>query len=219
VATAGIPVDDSLVNPGGILTRTRAQLDWELSDNHFLTLFADHKSADNFTSPLLDGVLNTRADVSNIDRLRQRSVTNLSAPDQLEAKPVFSRGTVRSVGATFNQMLSRTLAAYLGYANSRSENTGTAFSGRAIPYVPEQRATFGLSWATDQRLLLSAQTVWRSDRFSDEANLLPLASGWDTTLRLHWETLDKRWALDGFAANLLKPDAPRTLGMSLVARF
>lgn len=218
VATAGIPMDDSLVNPGGVLERTRVQLDWELAPTQFITAFADHRDARNLTSPL-DGVLNTRADVSNIDRVRQRTVTNLGAPDLLEATPIFSRGTVNSAGFTLNQVLTRTLAGYLGYANSHSENTGTQHAGNAIPYLPQHRATLGLTWAGDQRLLLSAQTVWRSERFADEANLVPLGSGWDMTLRLHWETTDKRWAVDGYATNLLKPDVERVLGVNLVARF
>ena len=218
VATAGIPVDDSLVNPGGMLLRTRIQLDWELTPTQFITAFADHRDARNLSSPL-DGVLNTRADVSNIDRVRQRTVANLGAPDLMEATPVFSRGTVDSAGFTWNQVLTRTLAGYIGYANSRSENTGTQFGGNAIPYLPQHRATLGLTWAGDQRLLLSAQTVWRSERFADEANLVPLGSGWDMTLRLHWESMDKRWAVDGYAMNLFKPDVEKVMGVNLVTRF
>jgi Flp pilus assembly protein TadD len=218
VATAGIPVDDSLVNPGGVLTRTRAQLDWELSPTWFLSAFADHKRANNLYSPL-DGVLNTRADVSNIDRVRQRTVANLGAPDQVEATPVFSSGTANVFGATVNQVLSRTLAGYLGYANTQSENTGIKYVGKFIPYLPQHRATVGLTWVGEQRLLLSAQAVWRSARFADEANLVPLPSGWDMTLRLHWESSDKRWAVDGYAVNLLKPNVERLLGLNLVGRY
>lgn len=218
VSTAGIPIDDSLVNPGGVLTRTRLQLDWELSPAQFLTAFADHKSAENLNSSL-DGVLNTRSDVSNIDRLRQRSVINLAAPDQLEAKPIFSRGKVSSAGATLNQVFSNKLAGYLGYANSQSENTGVQYSGKTIPYLPQHRAMLGLTWAGEQRLLLSAQAVWRSQRFTDEANLQPLAAGWDMSLRLHWETADKRWAADAYVTNLLKPNEEKIVGVNLVGRY
>ena len=151
--------------------------------------------------------------------MRQSVLSNLAAPDQLEANPVFSRGTVSSVGATANQVLTGTLAGYLGYANSHSENTSVQYLGNALPYLPDHRLTLGLTWSGENRVLLSAQTVWRSERFADEANLVPLAPGWDMTLRLHWETMDKRWAVDGYALNLLKPDAERTLGVNLVARF
>ena len=218
VATAGIPVDDSLVNPGGTLTRTRAQLDWELSAKQFFTAYADQKKANNLSSPL-DGVLNTRADVSNLDRVRQHNLANLADPDQFEAAPVFSRGTVASVGASFNQVLNRTLAGYLGFTFSRSENTGAQYPGALIPYVPQRRAILGLNWVGEQRFLLSAQTVLRSERFTDEANLVPLAAGWDMTMRIHWETIDKRWSVQGYAANLLKPDVERVLGVALVARY
>ncbi len=218
VATAGIPIDDSLVNPGGMLTRSRAQLDWELSATRFLGAFVDHRRVDNLVSPL-DGVLNTRADVANLDRLRQRSIANLAAPDQLEAAPVFSRGTVNSAGATFNQVFSSQLAGYLGYVSSHSENTGTQFSGKSIPLMPQHRAMLGLTWAGEQHVLFSTQAVWRSERFSDEANLQRLAAGWDMTLRLHWETLDKRWAADAYVTNLLKPDTQKIVGVNLVGRY
>jgi len=42
-----------------------------------------------------------------------------------------------------------------------------------------------------------------SARFSDDAKPFPLASGWDMTLKLHWESADKRWNVEGYAANLL----------------
>ncbi len=218
VATAGIQVDDSLVYPGGMLSRYRGQLDWEISPAWFVTAFADRRSVDNLSSPL-DGVLNTRADVANLDRLRQRSVANLAAPDQLEATPVFSRGTASSGGFTVNHVLSRQIAGYFGYANTRSQNTSAAFNGRAIPYLPKNRATVGVTWAGDHRVIVSAQAVWRSQRFADEANLAPLASGWDMTLKLHWESADKRWNVDAYAANLLKRDVANLIGVNLVARF
>ncbi len=218
VATAGIPIDDSLVYAGGKLSRYRGQLDWELSPAWFLNAFADRRKVDNLNSPL-DGVQNTRADVTNLDRLRQKSIANLAAPDQLEASPVFARGTATSGGFTVNHVLSRNFAGYFGYANTHSENTGATFSGKDIPYLPEHRATLGMTWAGDQRVIVSAQAVWRSERFSDEANQTPLVAGWDMTVKLHWESEDKRWNVEGYAANLLKRDAGNLVGVNLVARF
>ena len=153
VATAGIPIDDSLVYPGGMLSRYRGQLDWELSPAWFMTAFADRQDVDNLSSPL-DGVLNTRADVANLDRLRQRTVPNLAAPDQLEATPIFSRGSATSGGFTVNHVVSRNLAGYFGYAYTSSENTSATYSGKKIPYLPRNRATLGLTWAGDQRVLV-----------------------------------------------------------------
>jgi len=218
IATAGIPIDDSLVYAGGTLSRTRGQLDWELSPAWFMTAFADNRKADNLNSPL-DGVLNTRADVTNLDRLRQKSIANLAAPDQLEATPIFARGKATSGGFTVNHVLSRNLAGYFGYANTHSENTGTAYQGKEIPYLPEHRATLGLTWAGDQRVIVSAQAVWRSERFSNEANRMPLVAGWDMTLKLHWESADKRWNVEGYAANLFKRDVEDLMGVNLIVKF
>jgi len=218
VATAGIPIDDSLVYSGGTLSRFRGQLDWELSPEWFTSAFADRKRVDNLSSPL-DGTLNTRADVTNLERLRQQSVANLAAPDQLEATPIFARGNATSGGVAVNHVLSRNLAGYFGYANTHSENTGTINQGKDIPYLPKHRATFGLTWAGDQRTIVSAQTVWRSTRFADEANLAPLASGWDMTLKLHWESEGKRWNVEGYAANLLNRDVEDLFGVNLIVKF
>jgi Flp pilus assembly protein TadD len=218
VATAGLALDDSLSYPGGSVTRTRAQLDWEVSPAWFVKAFADQRDIENLNSPL-DGVLNTRADVTNLDRLRQHSVPNLAAEDQLEASPVFSRGTVRSGGLALNHVLSRQAAGYIGYTHTQSGNRGLAFNGNDLPYLPLHRATLGVTWFNDQRLLVSAQAIWRSRRFADEANLLALAAGWDMTLRMHWESIDKRWALDGYAGNLLKRDTGRLMGVNGMLRF
>ncbi|MDP2829981.1 MAG: tetratricopeptide repeat protein [Sulfuricellaceae bacterium] len=218
VATTGIPIDDTLVLPGGMISRTRSQLDWELSSSWFMTAFADRRSVDNLSSPL-DGVLNTRSDVTNLDRLRQRNIDNLAAPDQLEATPIFARGTATSGGFTINQVISRNFAGYFGYANTHSKNTGADYQDKLIPYLPEHRATLGLTWAGDQRVIVSTQAVWRSARFGDEANLIPLAAGWDMTFKLHWESADKRWNVESYAANLFKRDVEDLIGVNLIARF
>jgi len=68
-------------------------------------------------------------------------------------------------------------------------------------------------------VIVSAQTVWRSERFSDEANRVPLAADWDMALKPHWESADKRWNVEGYAANLFKRDVENLVGVNLIARF
>jgi hypothetical protein len=46
-----------------------------------------------------------------------------------------------------------------------------------------------------------------------------MAAGWDMTLRLHWESADKRWSMDGYAGNLLKRNSGNLIGVNLVAHF
>ncbi len=144
IATAGIPVDDSLVLPGGILSRTRGQLDWELSQSWFITAFADRRKVDNLNSPL-DGVLNPRERPANLDRVSQKNVANLAAPDLLEGTPIFARCSASSGGFTINHVLSRNFAGYLGYANTHAENTGAIHKGNEIPFLPKHRAMLGLT--------------------------------------------------------------------------
>jgi hypothetical protein len=164
-------------------------------------------------------VLNTRADVANLDRLRQHGVTNLAAADQLEATPVFSSGLANSTGITVNRVLTTDLAGYAGYVLTDAVNTGTLHSGKMLPYLPRQRALLGMTWSGAAHTLLRAQAVWRSRRFGDEANLMLLPAGWELSLKLHWESADKRWSLDAYAANLLKRDTPDLVGVQATLRF
>jgi len=46
-----------------------------------------------------------------------------------------------------------------------------------------------------------------------------LSSDWDMTLKLHWESADKRWNVDAYAANLFKRDVEDLIGVNLIARF
>ena len=42
-------------------------------------------------------------------------------------------------------------------------------------------------------MIASAQAVRRSARFSDEANQMPMSASRNMTLKLRWESQDKRW--------------------------
>jgi len=39
------------------------------------------------------------------------------------------------------------------------------------------------------------------------------------TLKLHCKSADKRWNVEGYAANLFKRDAGNQVGVNLIARF
>jgi Flp pilus assembly protein TadD len=219
VSTAGIPLDDGLVYPGGTLSRYRGQVDWEASPAWFVTAFADRKQVDNLVSPASGLVLNTRPDVTSLFRLRQSSVTNFAASDLLEQPPIFSAGTATSGGFAVNHVFSRNLAGSMSYANTSSENTSAKYLGKEIPYLPKHRASFGLTWAGDQRITATTQAIWRSSRFSDEANLNRLAANWDMGVSLHWESEDKRWTVEGYALNLLNSGVEKLVGVNLIAKF
>ena len=67
--------------------------------------------------------------------------------------------------------------------------------------------------------VVRAKVVWRSERFADEANLVPLSPGWDIMLKLHRESRDKRWNVEAYATNLLKRNVEDLIGVNLNARF
>lgn len=218
VAVAGIVIDDQLVFPGGKLSRCRGQLEWELSPATFLTAATDAKRIDNLASQL-DGVLNTRADVTNLDRLRNRLLPLPPKPDALEDTPVFSLATIKSASVGLEHILTRSLATRLYYAHTDSETTYPAFRGNHVPYLPRHLASIGATWTMAERSYVSAQAVYRSRRFSDEGNLTPIAAGWDMQVRAYVELNRKRWTLEAYALNLLKKEASDVFGVIATYRF
>jgi hypothetical protein len=218
VATAGIVVDDQLVFPGGKLSRCRGQLEWDATPTTFLSLSADVKRIDNLAS-LLDGVLNTRAGVANLDRLRTRQLPLPPKPDALEDVPVFSQAHVKSASMSLERLLTRSLAARFYYAYTDSADQYEGYRGNHVPYLPRHLASMGATWTLAGRSYVNAQAVYRSQRFSDEANLASIPPGWDLQVRAVVEMDRKHWTLEAYALNLLKKDASDVFGLIATYRF
>jgi tetratricopeptide (TPR) repeat protein len=218
VAVAGIVMDDQLVFSGGKISRCRAQLEWEAAQDTFLSFSAGSERISNLVSPL-DGVLNTRADVTNLDRLRNRVLPLPPKPDALEDTPVFSEGKVSSAAVTIEHIVAPSLAARFNYAYTDSANTSGAFRDNRIPYLPRHQAGVGATWTWTARSYVSAQAVYRSIRFADEANQSRLDAGWDMQLRGYVEFDRKHWSLEAYAMNLLKKNASDVFGVILNYRF
>jgi len=105
------------------------------------------------------------------------------------------------------------------YTFTDSENTASAFDARLIPYLARHNVNLGLTWAPGWRTFVTAQAVYRSERFADEANRARLPPGWDAQLNVYVETNDKRWALEAYGANLLKKEASDLFGIVVSYRF
>lgn len=200
VDTLGIPVDDRLVEPGGLLRRVRAQYDWQLGTQSFLQIFADHRQVQNPISPTKR--LFAQFGVTELDSLRAKKPVFGQAFDDLEYTPVFDEGEVSSLGVGGNQILNRNWSLAMRYRYSDSRNTTAAFSGRKVPYIPSHFGNASLYWQAPQRLLVALSATYRSARFSDEGNLAPLKAGVVFGLFGYWETLDKRWKIEAGLANL-----------------
>ena len=218
VAGSGLPLDDQLVLAGGREQQCRAQFEWNASARAFGSAFVEAIRVENLVSPL-DGVLNSRADVTNLDRLRNRVIAPPPRPDLLEDTPVFGEGKLTRAGAAFEAVATRALALRADYAYADSENTGAGFAGNPVPYIPRHRFNAGLTWTPGHRAYLAVQATWRSERFRDEASLAALQPGWDARFDAFIESDDKRWAVEVYGVNLLKKQASDLYGVVVSLRF
>lgn len=218
IAIAGIIFDDQLIYAGGRSERCRVQLDWPVSHRSFIGIALQEQRVANLFSTL-DGVLNTRADVTNLDRLRNRNLPLPPKPDALEESPVFSLGTHRSGNLNVGHLLAPALAAQIDYSYSDSRNTGPAFPGTRIPYLPRHRLSLSATLSRPGWAQFSATATYRSERFADEANLQRLAADWDLQLRSFMEFDRKRWTIEVFATNLLRKGASDSGGLIATYRF
>lgn len=219
-AIAGIAIDDQLTLPGGRQQRLRLQADWEASPALFASAFVDEKKVRNLGDPGLF-LLNTAEEVSDPNRMRERGLfQNWGDPERLEAQPAFAEGRARQAGLVGNAILGHGFAGSASYVHTVSRNTHAWYRDehRPLPYLPRHRVGLGLDWSNEARLTAGGWLVWRSERLAAE-NGNPLPASWDLTLRLKWESADKRWQLEGWAANLLKKAAESTLGVGVQLRF
>jgi hypothetical protein len=218
VAVAGIALDDQLVFAGGVLEQCGGQWEWTDSARTFATVHVERSRVHNLVSPL-DGVLNTQADVTNLDRLRNRVLAQPPKPDLLEDTPVFGEGVARRATLAVERIVTPLVAARVNYTYTDSENTDPALAGRAIPFLPRHQVNLGLTWAPGWRTFVTAYATYRSQRFSDQANTAALPAGWDAQLDAFVETPDKHWSVEAFAANLLKKEASDVFGIVVSYRF
>ena len=218
VAIAGMPLDDQLVFAGGELDQCRAQAEWSPGRETFIAARVERSRVRNLWSPL-DGVQNGVAELTNLERLRNRILTPPPIPDQLEDTPVFAEGEVTRGTLAFEQIVTPRVAARAYYTYTDSENTGPFQPGRMIPYLPRHQANVGGTWSPGRHAFFTVQAVYRTRRFSDEANTASLPAGWDAQARVFIESADKRWALEAVAADLLKKESSDVFSLTLSYRF
>lgn len=214
--TAGISLDVPGVQPGGRLTRSRAQGEWELDSRSFLTAFADHRKIHNLFGP--DGqTLNAEASLAQYDRLRQQGLAFALSPEALEAPPVFAAGTINTAGLVFERIAGERWSWSANYIRSQTNNL--PFPLAPLPYFPRHRLGFGASWFAPGRWVVRAQAVRRSERFTDAIATTRLEPDWDVSLRATWQDAAKRSLFEVYGNNLARSDDTRTVGVRAVWRF
>ncbi|MHB1122768.1 MAG: TonB-dependent receptor domain-containing protein [Ramlibacter sp.] len=203
VQTAGIPVEDRLVEAGGRHRRVVAQAGLTLGENTFVAARVERLRVDNPASPGVD--LRTPS-LPFLEELRNAQVVNLSTADLLEGTPSFQRGTLRAATAAINHMFSRHASGYAKVLHQDSSSLDVAdadAAGKRIPYLPRWTVAVGATWASASRLYLSGRLVHRSLRYEDQENLKALPRGTTMDQMGFWETADKRWVIGAAALNLL----------------
>jgi len=218
VAVAGLPVEDQFVFAGGDLRQCGARWEWTGSRSWFATASYQDVRVANLVSPI-DGVLNTRADLTNLDRLRNRVLTPPSRPGELEDTPVFGEAKFRRGQVAYERIVGKGVGLRLHYEYADSENTASAFAGRKIPWLPRHHADVGATWAPGWHTFVTLSGAWRSERWADEANLALVRAGWDAQARVFVESADKRWSVEAFAFNLFKKDVSEAYGVTASWRF
>lgn len=210
IETAGIPVEDQLLEAGGRHRRTVLQWSQEWSASTFIKLRADHLRLSN---PGTIGVDLRTPSLPFLEELRNAQLANLSSTDLLEETPDYEGGTLKVLAGSVNHMFNRQWSGYAKYlyqhSNSAFGEGDARVTGRMIPYIPRHTAVLGTTWASSARWYLSGRAVYRSERFEDKENLTRRPPGWSLDLMGFWESTDKRWVVGMAALNLFGPKSAR----------
>ncbi len=222
VDTLGIPVEDRLVTAGGLLTKLRAQYDWQRNDASFYRFFAEQRQVANLQDRLAS--INSSLELLTLESVRPRGAVFGQAFDELEETPEFGRGKVSSMGVAGNWLLASNLSLSARYHYATSQNTGADFLGLKIPYIPRHLANALVYWQPANRWQLIAGATYRSSRFVDEANLQRLAAGWNYGVAANWESADKRLNVQAALLNIRankqsSADLRTVLSMTGIYRF
>lgn len=205
VQTAGIAVEDRLLEAGGQHKRAVLQVGWTPDERTFLAGRLDHVRISN---PVGDGVDLRTPSLPFLEELRNAQLVNLSSLSTLEGDPLTERGRLASATLAGSRLLTRQFSGYARYTLQHTESswrdTGTnvQVSGRAIPFMPRHTFVLGGTWTSASRVYLSARTVYRSTRFADLANQERLDAGWGLDVAGFWESADKHWIIGAGALNL-----------------
>lgn len=222
VATAGVPLADQYVLPGGHQRRLRLQADWQPGDA-LVSLFADRMRV---SDPHLFGqVDNTPLALYDLASLQLDTLTNFDSVETLEHASAFGRGRLTDGGVEADWLLSPHWAASAGYVYSESQNlgpedgtVGAGLAGTMLPYVPRHRARMMLTW-TASSLRIQGELAWRSERRTSEVGGDTLPAGWQTRLHAQWRSEDARWQIDGYLSHQMRTDHPTALGATLVWKY
>ena len=216
VATAGIPVDDTLTEPGGRVKRAAVQVEWEWSNSTFGRVLVDRREV---TNPRFSTTNIIVPEIPDLEKLKNRGLLYTANNNFLEGVPHFGEGNANRAAFALNRILSSNWSMLARYEYTDSKNTAAAFYGKELPYLTPNLFNVGVTWVTGTRFYVTAQAVHRSERFSDEANLVRLDAGWDAAVKGYWETVDKRFAASFVVDSIFKKQASTYYGLGFSYRY
>jgi hypothetical protein len=203
VETAGIPIEDRLVQAGGRSKRNVFQASYTPNERSFWFGRVEKQSVLN-PIPLASDV--GTPSVPFLEFLRSTQLSNLSIKIVIDFSPDFEQGDFKLATLGFNQILTANWSAYSRYVRTSSNASFTPSSvtssptdarvaGLQIPNLPEDTAVFGATWVSPSRFYLSSRLVYRDDVFLNKDNSRILPKAWSADLAGFWETRDKSWII------------------------
>jgi len=201
MSVGAIPIDHQYQLSGSFARKSAVQLDWEWDARTFG--FAALSRQDIANPTYGDGSLlfSTRGTVE-LDKagtLTPVIQTAATAVDPYNGVPVFDRGRLHQASFALNRVLAPRWSGLVAYTWAHARNTGSWYAGNALPGFARHTLALASVWQHGARDFSTASLVYRSSRFSDEANLRPEAAGWNLFLTHSVDSADRRWSLAGTA--------------------
>jgi hypothetical protein len=217
VATAGIPLEETLLRFGGRVKRSAAKWETEWSPRLYTELSYDQRRATN-----LDTYDVTLAEnFANLARIRQKSLTEVTdfyaGAANVETTNLFlnSRARVEQLRGAVNAIVTANLSASAAYTYTSSRITLTTDQY----YLPRDTVKLGATWITPSRWRLSFDAQWRSQAWTFLNLAAPRPAYWNGAASVYWETQDKKFGVNLFAKELFTPHESAFYGIAASYKF
>ncbi|MDM9623927.1 FecR domain-containing protein [Rhizobium sp. S96] len=119
-------------------------------------------------------------------------------------------GRLDRVSATANVALGYGfgISATAAYANSKNNDASSPGFGGPLPFVPDKFGQLAVTWVNEANVKVTVAANYIGERQGDDGTLgsVRLGDYWTLDANMIWEPLDKRFALEAAAFNLLDED-------------
>ena len=141
---------------------------------------------------------------------------------------IVDKASVTTVDVGLNAWLLDYFGLFARYQFTDSKNESTTNAGNDLPLKPRHGFSTGVNFVHPSRWVMSASATFIGRRYSDLANLQPVAGVWTGALGTSWESRDRAFRIGVNVTNVLDrrfevargfPAARRTGALSVEARF